>query len=609
MTAAPTIADNSKKRGARPSIGLSPTTQDNSDKRRRHGRATSDGTRLVLAAALGALAAACSVGLLATAAWLIARSALRPQVLFLVTPAAVVQAFGFGRAVFRYAERLAGHDAALNLLAARRVSAYEALARLAPTGIADYGSGDLIARLVADIDSLADRWLRVRLPYAAAAVAGTGAVALVTALQPEAGLILAATLVVSALAAPAAAIALSRREERDLAPLRGALAAATLELLDGAAELTAFDAAGRALAAVQDKGRQVGRATARSGYGRGAAAAVSALATGAALLGAVCFAVPAVRAGALDGVLLAVVVLTPLAAHEVFAGLGPAAQEIPRLRASADRVAEVLARPAPVAEASAPRPLPAPPYHLAARGLCAGWSPGEPVLRDVRFDVPAGSRVAIVGPSGSGKTTLAMVLLRFLDYGADRSDGSDGSDGSDQAGGAGTVTLNGTDIRAFAADELRTVVGLCEQDAHVFDSTLEANLRLAKPDATEGELRDALARARLLAWTDSLPQGLGTPVGEHGARLSGGQRQRLALARVLLSDFPVVILDEPAEHLDEETADELTRDLLGAVAGRTVLLITHRPVDPGTVDQVLRLADGHLTAADPVPVQTRNGRS
>jgi thiol reductant ABC exporter CydC subunit len=574
---------------------------DNSKKRRR--RRMSDGTRLVLAAALGALAAACSVGLLATAAWLISRSALRPQVLFLVAPAAVVQAFGFGRAVFRYAERLAGHDAALALLAARRVRVYDALARLAPTGIADYGSGDLIARLVADVDSLADRWLRVRLPYAAAAIAGTGAVALVTALQPGAGVILAATLVVSALAAPAAAIALSRREERNLAPLRGDLAAATLALLDGAAELTAFGAADRALAAVQDKGAQVGRATARSGYGRGAAAAVSALATGAAVLGAVCFAVPAVRAGALAGVLLAVVVLTPLAAHEVFAGLGPAAQEIPGLRAAAERVAQLLARPAPVAEPPAPRPLPGPPYRLAARGLTVGWTPGEPVLRDVWFDVPAGSRVAIVGPSGSGKTTLAMVLLRFLDY-----ESGQASDSS-EADGTGTVTLNGIDIRSFAADDLRRTVGLCEQDAHVFDSTLEANLRLAKPDATDGELRAALARARLLAWTDSLPQGLSTPVGEHGARLSGGQRQRLALARVLLADFPVVILDEPAEHLDEETADELTRDLLGAVAGRTVLLITHRPVDPATVDQVLRLADGRVTPAHLVALQGPGSRS
>ena len=583
---------------------MSPS-RDNSNKRSKEHR-TSDGTRLVLAAGLGAVAAACSVGLLATAAWLISRSALRPQVLFLVAPAAVVQAFGFGRAVFRYAERLAGHDAGLALLAARRVRVYDTLARLAPTGIADYGSGDLIARLVADVDSLADRWLRVRLPYAAAAVAGTGAVALVTALQPEAGLILATTLLVSALAAPAAAIALSRREERNLAPLRGDLAAATLALLESAAELTAFGAAERALAAVQDKGTQVGRATARSGYGRGAAAAVSALAAGAAVLGAVCFAVPAVRAGALAGVLLAVVVLTPLAAHEVFAGLGPAAQEIPRLRASADRVAAVLARPAPVAEPAAPRPLPEPPYRLAARGLGVGWTAGEPVLRDVWFDVPAGSRVAIVGPSGSGKTTLAMVLLRFLDYGSGQAGGS-GEAG--EADGAGTLTLNGIDIRSFAADDLRRIVGLCEQDAHVFDSTLEANLRLAKPDATDGELRDVLARARLLAWTDSLPQGLGTPVGEHGARLSGGQRQRLALARVLLADFPVVILDEPAEHLDEETADELTRDLLGAVAGRTVLLITHRPVDPATVDQVLRLADGRLTPARQAALQGPGGRS
>jgi ATP-binding cassette subfamily C protein CydCD len=225
------------------------------------------------------------------------------------------------------------------------------------------------------------------------------------------------------------------------------------------------------------------------------------------------------------------------------------------------------------------------------------------VLRDVWFDVPAGSRVAIVGPSGSGKTTLAMVLLRFLDY-----ESGQASDSS-EADGTGTVTLNGIDIRSFAADDLRRSGGLCEQDAHVFDSTLEANLRLAKPGATDRALRDALARARLLAWTDSLPQGLSTPVGEHGARLSGGQRQRLALARVLLADFPVVILDEPAEHLDEETADELTRDLLGAVAGRTVLLITHRPVDPATVDQVLRLADGRVTPAHLVALQGPGSRS
>jgi thiol reductant ABC exporter CydC subunit len=533
----------------------------------------------VLAAVLGALAAGCSVGLLATAAWLISRSAQEPPVMYLMAPAAVVQAFGLGRATLRYAERLAGHDAALRILASRRVRVYDALVGLAPAGLADYRSGDLISRLVTDIDSLADRWLRVRLPFAAAALAGAGSVAVVGVLSPAAGLVLAATLVASALVGPVAAITLSRREERELAPLRGDLAAATTELLDGAAELAAFGADGRVLAAIQDKGARVGKVSLRAGYATGAGAAVSALAAGAAVCGVLAVAVPEVRAGSLAGVLLALVALTPLAAHEVVAGLAPAAQEVPRLRAAAARVADVLRRPAPVTEPSAPATLPGPAYDLAARGLTAGWPGGPDVLRDVWFDVPAGSRTAIVGPSGSGKTTLAMVLLRFLDY------------------SAGAVTLGRRDLRALDSDEVRSVIGVCEQDAHVFDSTLEANLRLAKPAATAGELRSALARARLLTWVDSLPLGLATPVGEHGARLSGGQRQRLALARVLLRDFPVVILDEPAEHLDEATAGELTRDLLAAVEGRTVLLITHRPVAPGTVDQILRLEGGRLLPA------------
>ena len=232
-----------------------------------------------------------------------------------------------------------------------------------------------------------------------------------------------------------------------------------------------------------------------------------------------------------------------------------------------------------MAEPRVSAPLPAPPYDLAIRGLSAQWAPGGPdILRDISIRVPAGSRVAITGPSGSGKTTLAMVLLRFLEP------------------GSGLVTLGGADITTLDGDAVRSVIGLCAQDAHVFDSTLEANLRLAQPGgpgsgaASAAEVRDALARARLLDWVDSLPRGLATPVGEHGARLSGGQRQRLALARVLLAGFPVVIFDEPAEHLDAGTAAELTRDLLAATEGKTVLLITHRPVQPQAVDQVLRLA-------------------
>jgi ABC-type transport system involved in cytochrome bd biosynthesis fused ATPase/permease subunit len=258
------------------------------------------------------------------------------------------------------------------------------------------------------------------------------------------------------------------------------------------------------------------------------------------------------------------------------------AQEIPRLRAAAARVSAVMTQPDPVTEPAVPAPVPTDPYDLRIRDLTARWDSGGPdVLRHFSLDVAAGQRVAIVGPSGSGKTTLAMVLLRFLDP------------------AAGTVTLGGSNLTALDSDAVRRIIGLCAQDAHIFDSTLEANLRLARPSATGAELRDALRRARLLDWVDSLPAGLATPVGEHGAQLSGGQRQRLALARVLLADFPIIILDEPAEHLDEDTAAELTRDLLDATAGRTVLLITHRPVSSGQVDQIVRLDGerGRMAAA------------
>jgi ATP-binding cassette subfamily C protein CydCD len=186
-----------------------------------------------------------------------------------------------------------------------------------------------------------------------------------------------------------------------------------------------------------------------------------------------------------------------------------------------------------------------------------------------------------VGASGSGKTTLAQVLLRFLDP------------------CAGSYTLGGVDARALDGDDVRRLVGLCAQDAHLFDSSVRENLLLAKKGATETELREALARARLLDWADSLPDGLDTLVGEHGARLSGGQQQRLALARALLADFPVLVLDEPAEHLDLPTADALTADLLAATRGRTTLLITHRLAGLEAVDEVIVLDKGRVVQRGP----------
>ncbi len=537
-----------------------------------------DGRRLALAGAAGTLAALSSIGLLATSAWLISRSAQHPPVLYLMVPVAAVQAFGIGRSCFRYAERLAGHDAALRILARMRTSAYDRLERLAPAGTAVFRTGDLISRLVSDVDATTDRWLRVRLPYAVALVTGMVTVAVMAALQPVSGLVLALSLAAAALAAPLLASVIGYQAEGRLAALRGELAAATADLLNGAGELSVFSRGTGALRDATAAGAAVTRVQARAAAARALGTAVSTLAAGAALWLCLAFGVQGVRSGAVPGVALAVLALTPLAVHELFSDLGPAAQEIPRLRSCAARVSQVLRSPDPVREPARPAPLPGPPYDIRVAGLTARWEPDGPdVLNGAGLWLPAGSRVAVTGPSGSGKTTLAMVLLRFLDP------------------AAGTVTLGGTDITELDSYALRSVIGLCEQDAHIFDSTLRENLRLARPAATDAELRDALSRARLGDWAGSLPAGLDTPVGEHGARLSGGQRQRLALARVLLADFPVVILDEPAEHLDEGTAAALTADLLTATAGRTVLLITHRPVPPGQVDQVLRLSGGRLS--------------
>jgi ABC-type multidrug transport system fused ATPase/permease subunit len=270
------------------------------------------------------------------------------------------------------------------------------------------------------------------------------------------------------------------------------------------------------------------------------------------------------------------VALTPLAVFEAFAGLPLAARLVERVRRSVGRVSDVLTTPDPVNEPNAPATLRSGPHDVSVRGLTVRWPGGPEALRGVDLDLPAGRRVAVVGPSGSGKTTLTQALLRFVEP------------------SSGEVLLDGVDLRGYAGDDVRRVIGLCAQDAHVFDTTLEANLLIARPDAAPAELRAALAGARLLETVDTLPAGLATLVGEHGVRLSGGQRQRLALARALLADFPVLLLDEPAEHLDLATADALTFDLLAATKGRTVLLVTHRLLGLDAVDEVVVLVGGQV---------------
>lgn len=533
--------------------------------------------RLALALLLGSLALGSAVGLMATSGWLISRASQQPPVLYLMVAVTATRAFGIGRAVFRYAERLVSHDAVLRMLADTRVAVYRRLERLAPAGLRRTRRGDLLSRLVADVDALQDYWLRWLLPAAAASLVSAGAVGFTAWLLPEAGAVLAVGLLAAGAGVPLVTGTVARRAERRLAPARGVLATRVTDLLTGTAELTVAGALpSRTAEARRADGtltRIASRAATATALGDGLNALVSGLTVAAtALVGA-----QAVADGRLGGVTMAVVVLTPLAAFEAVLGLPLAVQYRQRVCKSAERVYEVLDAPEPVREPERAQQAPASPFPVAVTGLTARYAGQErDALAGLDLTLEKGRRIAVVGPSGSGKTTLAQVLLRFLDA------------------HAGSYMLGGVDAYALDGDDVRRLVGLCAQDAHLFDSSVRENLLLAKKDATESELRDALERARLLDWADSLPDGLDTLVGEHGARLSGGQRQRLALARALLADFPVLVLDEPAEHLDLPTADALTVDLLAATEGRTTLLITHRLAGLEAVDEVVVLDEGRV---------------
>ncbi|MFH9420217.1 thiol reductant ABC exporter subunit CydD [Streptomyces sp. NPDC017529] len=533
--------------------------------------------RLGLALLLGSLATGSAVGLMATSGWLISRAAQHPPVLYLMVAVTATRAFGIGRAVFRYAERLVAHDAVFRMLADVRVAVFQRLERLAPAGLRDRSSGDLLSRLVADVDAVQDYFLRWLLPVGAAVVVGVGSVGFTAWLLPEAGAVLAVGLLLAGVGVPALSAVLARRAERQLSPARGVLSTRVVDLLTGTAELTVSGALASRIDRARRADRDLTRIASRSAAAAGAGAGLSALLCGLTVAAAAAVGVQAVHAGRLEGVCLAVVVLTPLAAFETVAGLPLAVQYRQRTRRAAERVFEVLDAPEPVTEpaGTAAVPVPDSPFPLVVQGLTARYAGQRvPALDGVGFTLPAGRRLAVVGPSGSGKTTLAQVLLRFLDR------------------GSGSYTLNGVDAAKAAGDAVRRRVGLCAQAAHIFDSSIRENLRLARTGADEDALWGALAQARLAGWVRSLPDGLDTMVGEHGARLSGGQRQRLALARALLADFPVLVLDEPAEHLDLGTADALTADLLAATEGRTTVLITHRLAGLAAVDEVLVLDGG-----------------
>ncbi len=527
------------------------------------------------ALALGVLASGSAVALLATSAWLIARSAEQPPILFLGFAIVGVRAFALGRAVFRYLERLVSHDAAFRALSTLRVGVFRRLLPVAPDGLRGVRRGDLLTTLVRDVDALQDLPLRVLQPLVTAGVVAALSVIGVWWVSPPAGAALLVGLVVTAGVAALVMQGLSRDADVRIAPLRAALADAVLEYLTRWETLRAFGADTRHRERVLALDADLRRAQSRQSGAAGSVAALFTLGAGLTLLVALLVSEPTFAVAAVTGPQLVLFVLVPLAVFEVVAALPAALSAWWRVRASADRIASIVPDDVPAELPGAPATatsLPAGPLALRLRGVSARW-PGDdsPAIAGIDLDLAPGDRLVVEGSSGAGKTTLAHVLVRFLDH-------------------EGEYRLGGVDVHELHPDEVRRHVVLCEQSPHLFDESIRQNLLFARDDAPDADLLAVLDRVGLGAWCHDRG-GLDALVGERGRLVSGGEAQRIALARALLTDAPVLVLDEPTANVDPDRAESLLDELLGAAAGpeRAVLVISHTPVADHLVTARVRL--------------------
>ncbi|MEH0935206.1 thiol reductant ABC exporter subunit CydC [Micromonospora psammae] len=557
--------------------------------------------RLVGAGLLAAATELAGLALMATATWLLMSAAGRPPLDRLTVAIVAVRALAISRGVFRYSERLAGHDAVLRLITDVRARVFATLAaRRAPAG---QRTGDALSRLVSDVEAVQDLLLRVLVPATAAALVGVLAVGGAALVSPAAAGVLAAGLVVAGVVLPALATMLTRRAADEVAPLRGALATDAVDLTHGAADLAAFGATGQALAGAERHAERLARLERRLAATGFAVDAAGVLVAGLTAGGVV---LAALRAG-VDGVLVGVLAVGTLAAVEIALALVGAARQHSQLRTGLARVAALLTEPLPAPEPTgqsaapaAPGAVPtaagapadgttgagtgaatvsvAAPHDVRFEGVTVRYREGAaPALDGVDLDLPAGRRVAVVGPSGAGKSTVAAVLTGVV------------------RPAAGRVTLDGVDLSAYPEEELPRAIGGLLAEAYVFHASVRENLLLGRAAAGEEELAAATRAAGLLDWVREQPDGWDTVVGEEGGQLSGGQRQRLALARALLAAPGVLVLDEPTEGLDPAAADAVLASTLAATpAGHSVLLISHRLSGLDGLDEVVVLDAGRV---------------
>ncbi|MGP3975605.1 thiol reductant ABC exporter subunit CydC [Streptomyces sp. 8N114] len=541
--------------------------------------------RLLLAVTAAVATELSALALLTTAAWLISRAAQQPPLEAVALAIVMVRALALGRGVLRYVERLVGHDAVLSAMASFRARLYERMIPLAPSALPAFRRADLLTRLVSDIDAVQDLLLRCLMPAVVALTVSGTVCGVAFALLPVAGAVLAAGLVLTAVGIPLLVRTAVRRAGEQAGAAREDLAASALDLTEGAADLAAADAGGSALRRTSLLGRRLGRAQVRPATTAAVGTAAGVVVQGLTTLAVTVLVLQAHAEGRLPGVLLPVLAVLALASFEVTAPLVATARLSVDVTESAVRLGQLWEAVPPVAEPARPLPTPRSPVRVELAGLGVRHQPDRPPALDgVDLVLAPGECVALVGPSGAGKSTLLATLMRFAEY------------------QHGSVRLNGRELRDLSGHDVRRLVTGVTQDSYVFRASVRENIALGRPEASDEQLRAAAAQARLLTWVESLPQGWETTVTEGGSSMSGGQRQRLLLARALLADPAVLLLDEPTEGLDPRTADDVLADLLAAGHGRTTLLVTHQQAGLRLADRIVRLDQGRI-----VEVAARQG--
>ena len=539
---------------------------------------------MALGTGLGLLALVCAVGLLALSGWFISASAYAgltaaTAVLFnFFYPSIGVRIFAIGRTLARYSERIVAHDVTFRILQSLRCWFYVNLEPLAPARLMQFRSGDVLNRIVADIDALDNLYLRVLSPSIVALLLSIIVVCFLWIFDPLIAFCVASILTTAGFGIPMVALRLGEPAGRKITRLSSDLRIHIVDVLQGMPDLLIFGAYRQQIDTVKQSSLALIRCQLRMSHIRGLSSALITVFSGLAVIAALYMAVLAVNRQTLNGSSLALVMLTVMASFEAVAPLPLAYQFLGQTREAARRLLEIVeAEPQvrfPERSVQLQRQ-----FSITFDKVNFRYHADAPLaLRDVDLHIPAGGRVALIGETGSGKSTLIHLLVRFWNP------------------ESGQICLGKNAIDGFSESDLRRLISTVSQQPHLFNATIKDNLLLARSGASDEDLLTALKTVEMLEFVKNLPDGLNTWLGEAGHRLSGGQARRLAVARAVLHDAPVWVLDEPTEGLDSITANRMMQALKQHTSGRTLLMITHRLIDMDWMDQIVMLDQGRVIA-------------